>query len=125
MRDAHPAHHIGTPGGPARVCGDQRHAGGDRLGQPAAGVSMVVERYEPRRGDRLRAGAHQHHARAERHLRRAGHNAFGTALSSNATLSVSLLSPYITVQPADRSVTVGGSATFSVTAIGSPVLYYQ
>jgi Ig-like domain-containing protein len=55
-------------------------------------------------------------------------NAFGFAISSNAILTVtgnsSNLPPVITQQPSNRTVTVGGTATFSVTAIGSPVLSY-
>ncbi|MFM1770777.1 MAG: hypothetical protein RJA22_3306, partial [Verrucomicrobiota bacterium] len=50
----------------------------------------------------------------------------GTA-SSSANLTVELVAapPGITAQPQDRSVPAGGSATFSVTALGSAPLAYQ
>jgi len=55
-------------------------------------------------------------------------NMFGTAASSNAVLTVTNQSsgtaPVITQQPSNQTVTVGGTATFSVTATGSPVLRY-
>ncbi|MEQ2007905.1 MAG: immunoglobulin domain-containing protein [Limisphaerales bacterium] len=49
---------------------------------------------------------------------------YGTATSSNATLTV-LDPPVIIVQPASVSVLTGGTATFSVTAVGRPTLLYQ
>ena len=52
-------------------------------------------------------------------------NAYGSALSSNAILTVLSLPPTITVQPGNQTVIVGGTAGFSVTAIGSLPLSYQ
>jgi hypothetical protein len=44
-----------------------------------------------------------------------------TAISSAAKLTVG---PAITSQPADQTVAAGGTATFSVTAVGTPTLTY-
>ena len=53
-------------------------------------------------------------------------NAQGSATSSAAILSVtSPVLPSINIQPANQSVTVGQSATFSVVAGGTPPLTYQ
>ncbi len=56
-------------------------------------------------------------------------NSSGSATSSAATLTVTAApaptAPSITVQPADRSVTAGQTATFSVTATGAAPLTYQ
>lgn len=49
---------------------------------------------------------------------------YGTATSSNATLTV-LDPPVIVVQPASQSVLTGGTATFTVVASGRPTLLYQ
>jgi len=51
-------------------------------------------------------------------------NVLGSALSSNAVLTV-LSPPYITVQPANQAVVVGQTAGFSVTAGGFAPLRYQ
>jgi hypothetical protein len=51
-------------------------------------------------------------------------NIEGSATSSNATLSLSS-APVITSQPTNMTVNAGASATFSVTATGSPPLTYQ
>lgn len=52
-------------------------------------------------------------------------NAFGTTLSSNAVLTVIPgTPPSITAQPASITVAVGGIASFSVGASGSPTLSY-
>jgi hypothetical protein len=54
-------------------------------------------------------------------------NSVGSVTSSTATLTVSAVAtaPVITVQPGNRSVTVGQTANFSVTATGSAPLTYQ
>jgi hypothetical protein len=52
-------------------------------------------------------------------------NAQGVVTSVNAALTVVLLPPAISVQPASQSVTAGQTAAFSVTASGTPPLYYQ
>jgi hypothetical protein len=54
-------------------------------------------------------------------------NAAGTVTSTLATLTVSAVSgsPAITTQPQSQTVTVGLTATFSVTATGNGTLYYQ
>jgi hypothetical protein len=54
-------------------------------------------------------------------------NAAGTATSNSAMLAVSTVAgaPTITTQPANQTVTVGQTATFSVTAGGTPPLAYQ
>lgn len=49
---------------------------------------------------------------------------FGTQASNTAHVEV-LVSPVITVQPADATAVPGGSATFSVTATGVAPLQYQ
>jgi hypothetical protein len=54
-------------------------------------------------------------------------NQFGFAQSSNATLTVtgttsSNLAPTIVTQPTNQTVSVGGTAIFSVTATGSPAI---
>jgi hypothetical protein len=46
-----------------------------------------------------------------------------TATSSGATLTV--LDPYIVTQPTPQSAVLGGSATFTVVAAGSPTINYQ
>ena len=51
-------------------------------------------------------------------------NAWGSTTSSIATLSLGI-SPTITNQPAGESVPIGGTATFSVGATGTPPLAYQ
>jgi glucose/arabinose dehydrogenase len=51
-------------------------------------------------------------------------NGFGSATSSEATLTVNA-PPTITAQPADQTATQGQTATFGVTASGSPTLAYQ
>jgi len=51
-------------------------------------------------------------------------NAFGTATSNEATLTVNA-PPTITMQPADQTVTQGQTATLGAAAIGSPTLAYQ
>src|SRR5262249_18374337 len=51
-------------------------------------------------------------------------NAFGSATSNEATLTVNA-PPSITVQPANQTVAQGPPATFSVSAGGSPTLAYQ
>lgn len=52
-------------------------------------------------------------------------NPFGSVTSRVATLTVIVQPTVITVQPADRTVRPGGSATFSVSASGTPSLLYQ
>ena len=52
-------------------------------------------------------------------------NSAGSVTSNSATLTVSGITPSITVQPANQSVNLGLMATFSVTASGSPPLTYQ
>ncbi len=57
-------------------------------------------------------------------------NSAGSATSSAATLTVQAApppntAPTITTQPASQSATVGGSATFSVSASGNPAPTYQ
>jgi beta-galactosidase len=51
-------------------------------------------------------------------------NAAGTVMSNQATLSVNL-PPTITSQPVDRTVSVGKTAKFTVTATGTKTLTYQ
>ena len=51
-------------------------------------------------------------------------NAFGSATSNEATLTVNA-PPTITAQPTDQTVTQGQPATFGVTASGSATLTYQ
>ena len=52
-------------------------------------------------------------------------NNFGSITSSIATLIVTNAAPSIATQPQNQSVTIGGSATFSVTASGTAPLGYQ
>ncbi|MGC4071082.1 MAG: immunoglobulin domain-containing protein [Nibricoccus sp.] len=54
-------------------------------------------------------------------------NSAGTATSNAATLTVNaaIVAPTITTQPAAQTVTIGASATFSVTASGTATLTYQ
>ena len=52
-------------------------------------------------------------------------NSLGVVTSLNATLSVVLMAPTISVQPANQAVTAGQTASFSVTASGTAPLYYQ
>ena len=54
-------------------------------------------------------------------------NAAGSTVSDNATLTVNaaLIAPAITTQPTSLTVTAGQSASFSVSASGSPTLSYQ
>jgi hypothetical protein len=54
-------------------------------------------------------------------------NAFGSTNSANATLTVTnfISPPIITLQPSNQTVTVGGTAQFAVSAIGSEPLSYQ
>jgi hypothetical protein len=51
-------------------------------------------------------------------------NVAGTATSSNALITA-FTPPVITGQPASRTVTVGGAASFSVSASGTAPLFYQ
>jgi hypothetical protein len=52
-------------------------------------------------------------------------NPFGSVTSRVATLTVIVQPTVITVQPPDRTVRLGGSVTFSVSATGTPPLLYQ
>ena len=56
-------------------------------------------------------------------------NAYGTAMSSNAVLTVNPASggvaPTITIQPASQTVVVGSNVTFTAAATGTPPLSYQ
>ncbi len=52
-------------------------------------------------------------------------NTLGVATSVNATLTVTLVAPTISVQPVNQSVTAGQTASFSVTATGTAPLFYQ
>jgi hypothetical protein len=52
-------------------------------------------------------------------------NAYGSAISSNALLTVLTQPPTIIMQPSNQTVIVGGTAGFSVTATGSMPLTYQ
>jgi hypothetical protein len=54
-------------------------------------------------------------------------NSAGTATSTNATLTVTAapVAPAITAQPAQQSVLVGQTATFTVVATGTPAPTYQ
>jgi Immunoglobulin domain len=55
-------------------------------------------------------------------------NAGGTAISANATLTVTgpaLSAPTITAQPQDRTVAIGQTAQFSVSVTGSPAPAFQ
>ena len=51
-------------------------------------------------------------------------NVAGSAVSSNAVLKV-FLPPVLTRQPVSRTVTTGGSVTFSASASGTAPLFYQ
>jgi endonuclease/exonuclease/phosphatase family metal-dependent hydrolase len=52
-------------------------------------------------------------------------NLFGSVTSSNAVLLLTNAPPAITTQPQSQSVLAGQTATFSVTATGTPPLSYQ
>ena len=52
-------------------------------------------------------------------------NVFGSVTSAVATLTVSSQPPSITTQPASQTNVVGQTATFTVSAVGLPPLYYQ
>lgn len=54
-------------------------------------------------------------------------NAYGTATSASATLTVTqvLAAPAITGQPVSQTVAIGGNAAFSVSATGTAPLLYQ
>ena len=52
-------------------------------------------------------------------------NATGSVLSQPATLGVTFSPPVITVQPAGQTLVVGGTAVFSVTAVGDLPFSYQ
>ena len=52
-------------------------------------------------------------------------NSSGSVQSSSATLTVTSGAPNITGQPLDQTVTLGATATFSVTASGNAPLSYQ
>jgi alpha-galactosidase len=52
-------------------------------------------------------------------------NANGSVTSAVATLTVFNAAPSITTQPAGQTNIVGQTATFTVTAVGLPPLYYQ
>jgi hypothetical protein len=52
-------------------------------------------------------------------------NSAGSATSNNATLIVNAIAPTITTQPANRTVTIGQTASFSVVASGTAPLSYQ
>ena len=52
-------------------------------------------------------------------------NLYGKVTSSNAVLTVVVIPPTITSQPAGQTVYAGDTVTFNVTAVGSPPLSYQ
>lgn len=52
-------------------------------------------------------------------------NSAGSATSNSATLTVNAVAPSIATQPTDQTVTVGATATFTVSASGSATLSYQ
>jgi hypothetical protein len=52
-------------------------------------------------------------------------NSAGSVTSNNATLTVNAIAPSITTQPANATVTVGQTASFSVVASGTAPLSYQ
>ncbi len=52
-------------------------------------------------------------------------NAFGSATSSNALLTVTNVAPAIVGQPQDQTLRAGSNATFTVTASGTAPLSYQ
>ena len=52
-------------------------------------------------------------------------NAGGSTASNEATLTVNMLPPQITVHPSDRTVTEGQVTTFTVTATSSGAMTYQ
>src|SRR5467141_3514113 len=52
-------------------------------------------------------------------------NSVGSVTSNAAALSVNAASPSITTQPVSQSVTVGQTATFSVSATGTALVSYQ
>jgi len=52
-------------------------------------------------------------------------NLVGGVTSNAATLTVTAVAPSITTQPVSQSVTVGQTATFSVSATGTALVSYQ
>ncbi len=52
-------------------------------------------------------------------------NSAGSVISDAAALTVNTYAPTLTTQPSSRTVNTGATATFSVTATGSPVPSYQ
>ncbi len=52
-------------------------------------------------------------------------NVAGSVTSNDATLTVNIAPPVITVHPANRLITQGATAQFSITATGSPAPTYQ
>ena len=52
-------------------------------------------------------------------------NVYGTAVSTNVTITVLTTPPSITTQPGNQSVNPGSTASFSVTAAGTAPLSYQ
>ncbi len=52
-------------------------------------------------------------------------NAYGSTLSAQRTLTVTPSAPSIITPPANQTVTVGGSVSYSVSAIGTGTLGYQ
>jgi hypothetical protein len=52
-------------------------------------------------------------------------NGYGSLLSSNAVLTVKVFPPVIGLQPSSQSVMLGSSASFSVSASGTPPFHYQ
>ena len=52
-------------------------------------------------------------------------NAYGSATSAVATVIVITPAPIIVTQPQNQFVAIGSNATFTVSALGTPPLYYQ
>ena len=52
-------------------------------------------------------------------------NDYGTAVSSNAVLTLAPTAPIFTLQPVGLPVMLGGQATFTATAMGSMPIAYQ
>ena len=52
-------------------------------------------------------------------------NAAGTAISSNALLTIISSPPVIIQQPADETVGLKGNAQFAVAAVGTKPFFYQ